>query len=219
MQQPFQDRTAAGQALANRLSHYRDNPDRLILGLPRGGVPVAHEVARVLDAPLDVFVVRKIGVPGHKELALGALASGGVRVLNQDVVHYLSLSDEVIEGLTREEAQEVAQREQRYRNNRPAPTIAGRTVILVDDGLATGATMRAAIAAVRQQQPARVVAAVPVASPEVCEDLQQDADEVVCVATPPALGGISAWYVDFRQTSDDEVRQLLAQATRTRLAS
>jgi putative phosphoribosyl transferase len=212
MQQPFRNRAAAGQTLAEQLTHYQDTPDVLVLGLPRGGVPVAYEVAHALNAPLDVFVVRKIGVPCHEELAMGALASGGVCVLNDDVVRQLSFGQDVIDELTREEQQEVTKREQRYRGDRPAAMLTGRTVILVDDGLATGATMRAAVAAVRQQQPARVVVAVPVAAPDVCSTMQREADEVICAVTPPSLGGISAWYVDFHQTSDDEVRQLLTKA-------
>jgi predicted phosphoribosyltransferase len=212
-QQPFRDRTEAGQLLARQLAHYQQQPDVLVLGLPRGGVPIAYQVAQALGAPLDVFVVRKIGVPGHEELAMGALASGGVRVLNDDVVRHLALDSNTLDALTREEQQEVDQRERRYRGERPAAPLAGRTVILVDDGLATGATMRAAVAAVRQQQPARVAVAVPVAAPQVCDDMRQEADDVVCVATPPALGGIGAWYRDFSQTTDDEVRQLLAQAS------
>jgi predicted phosphoribosyltransferase len=212
MQQRFRDRTEAGQVLAEQLGTYRNTPNVLVLGLPRGGVPVAYEVALALDAPLDVFVVRKLGVPGHEELALGALASGGIRVLNDDVVQQLAPGQDVIDALTREEQQEVAQREQRYRGEQSTPEIAGHTVILVDDGLATGATMRAAVAAVRQQQPARVVVAVPVAPPQVCDDMHQKADEVICAVTPSMLGGIGGWYANFNQTTDDEVRQLLSQA-------
>lgn len=217
-QQPFPDRTAAGQALAEQLHHYQGASDLLVLGLPRGGVPVAYEVAQALGAPLDVFVVRKIGVPGHEELAMGALASGGIRVMNDDVVRELAPSERVIEELTRKEQREVQQREQRYRGERTPPDIAGRTVIVIDDGLATGATMRAACAAVRQQQPARVVVAVPVAAPQVYDEMQQEADEVVCTMTPAALGGIGGWYVDFRQTTDDEVRELLTRAAGERRA-
>jgi predicted phosphoribosyltransferase len=213
MQQRYSNRTEAGQVLANQLAHYQDTPDVLVLGLPRGGVPVAYEVARALDAPLDVFVVRKLGVPGHEELALGALASGGVRVLNDDVVQHLSMGEDVLTALTNEKQQEVTQREQRYRGERAPVSLAGRTVILVDDGLATGATMRAAAKAARQQQPARVVVAVPVGAADVCAEMRQEADEVVCAMTPPGLGGIGAWYADFRQTSDDEVQHILAQAT------
>jgi predicted phosphoribosyltransferase len=218
MQQPFPDRTAAGQLLAEQLARYRGTPSILVLGLPRGGVPVAYEVAKALGAPLDVFVVRKLGVPGHEELALGAIASGGVRVLNDDVVQHVAHSEDVIEELTQREQQEVTQRERRYRGDRPAPTIAGRTVILVDDGLATGATMRAACDAVRQQQPAQIVVAVPVAAPATCDEMQQHADDVICAVTPPALGGIGGWYADFRQTSDKEVQQLLEQAASERAA-
>jgi predicted phosphoribosyltransferase len=212
MQQRFQDRTEAGQVLAEQLGKYHNTPDLLVLGLPRGGVPVAYEVAQALDAPLDVFVVRKIGVPGHKELALGALASGGIRVLNDEVVQQLDLGKDAIDELTSEEQQEVVQREQRYRGERSMPSISGRTVILVDDGLATGATMRAAVAAVRQQQPAQVIVAVPVAPPQVCDDMRQKADDVICAVTPSMLGGIGGWYANFKQTTDDEVQQLLAQA-------
>jgi predicted phosphoribosyltransferase len=212
MQQRFRDRTEAGQVLAEQLGKYRDTPDLLVLGLPRGGVPVAYEVAQALDAPLDVFIVRKIGVPGHEELAMGALASGGIRVLNDDVVKQLALGEDVIDSLTREEQQEVTKREQLYRGERSMPPISDRTVILVDDGLATGATMRAAVSAARQQQPARVVVAVPVAPPQVCDDMRQKADEIICAVTPSMLGGIGGWYANFRQTTDDEVRQLLTQA-------
>jgi predicted phosphoribosyltransferase len=218
MQQPFPDRTAAGKTLAERLRHYQSTPDLLVLGLPRGGVPVAYEVAQALGAPLDVFVVRKIGVPGHEELAMGALASGGIRVMNDDVVRQLAPRESVIEELTREEQKEVEQREQRYRGERTPPPISGRTVILIDDGLATGATMRAACAAVRQQQPTRLIVAVPVAAPQVCDDMQQEADEVICAMTPSSLGGIGGWYHDFRQTTDDEVRELLTQAAREQRA-
>jgi predicted phosphoribosyltransferase len=210
--QPYQDRTTAGQTLASQLSHYSETPDLLVLGLPRGGVPVAYEVAKALAAPLDIFVVRKIGVPGYEELALGAVASGGVRVLNDEVVSQLGVGSETIEALTEEKQHEVAEREQWYRGDRPMPTIAGRTVILVDDGLATGATMRAAVSAVRQQQAARVVVAVPVGASQVCQEMRQQADEVICAMTPPILGGIGAWYNDFNQTPDEEVQQLLAQA-------
>ena len=183
-----------------------------MLGLPRGGVPVASEVARALEAPLDVFLVRKLGVPGHEELAMGAIATGGLRVLNHDVVRHLRIPEDVVEAVTTRELQELARRERSYRGDRPPPDVHGRTVVLVDDGLATGSSMRAAAMAVRQQEPRRIVVAVPVAAPSTCEDLKAEVDDVVCALTPDPFYAVGLWYGDFSQVSEDEVRRLLAQA-------
>jgi putative phosphoribosyl transferase len=209
----FRDRSDAGRQLAEQLTAHADQPDVLVLALPRGGVPVAYEVARALHAPLDVFQVRKLGVPGHEELAMGAIASGGVRVLNEDVVQGLGISEEVLDAVTAQQQQELLRRERTYRDNRPAPEVRGRTVILVDDGLATGSTMRAAVAALRQQQPARIVVAVPVGAPETCAELQTEADQVVCARTPVPFQAVGLWYDDFTQTTDQEVHDLLERAT------
>ena len=191
---------------------YADRDDVLVLALPRGGVPVGFEVAQALRAPLDVFIVRKLGVPGHDELAMGAIATGGVRVLNDDVVISLELEPDVIDAVAAREGKELARRERLYRGARPAPDVHGRTVILVDDGLATGSTMRAAVAALRKQTPARIVVAVPVAAPETCEEFKAEVDEVVCAATPRMFNGVGRWYENFSQTTDEEVHELLAQA-------
>jgi predicted phosphoribosyltransferase len=209
--QRFRNRTDAGRQLAEKLAAYAHRPGVLVLALPRGGVPVGFEVARELGAPLDVFLVRKLGVPGYEELAMGAVATGGVRVLNDEIVRGLGISEHQIDAAAARELQELAQRQRLYRGDRPLPDIAGRTVILVDDGLATGATMRAAIAAVRQQQPARIVVAVPTASPDTCEALKAEADDVVCAMTPEPFLAVGHWYEDFTQTTDDEVRELLAR--------
>jgi predicted phosphoribosyltransferase len=205
----FRDRTHAGQELAGKLLRHAGQPNVLVLGLPRGGVPVAAEVARALGAPLDVFVVRKLGVPGQPEFAMGALASGGVRVLDLDVVRELAIPDAVIESITAVESEELRRRERAYRGTRPAPRVAGRTVILVDDGLATGSTMRAAVEALRQQNPARIVVAVPVGAPETCASFAGVADEVVCARAPEPFRAVGVWYDDFSQTTDDEVREAL----------
>lgn len=210
----YRNRTEAGQALAPHLAAYANRPDVVVLGLPRGGVPVGFAVAEALKAPLDVFTVRKIGVPGHEELALGAVATGGVRVLNEDVVSMLHLAPGVVETLAARTEQELAQRERAYRGDLPPPDLHGRTVVLVDDGLATGATMRAAVEAVRRQGAARVVVAVPVAAASTCEAMRTIADEVVCARTPEPFYAVGLWYEDFRQTTDDEVRDLLARARR-----
>jgi predicted phosphoribosyltransferase len=183
----------------------------LVLALPRGGVPVAYEVARALGAPLDVFVVRKLGVPGYKELAMGAIATGGMRVLNDRLVERLDIPDHVIDAVAEREQRELTRRERLYRCGRPPLDFRGRTVVLVDDGLATGATMHAAIAALRQRQPARIVVAVPTASPETCEEIKAEADDVICAITPEPFHAVGRWYQDFSQTSDEEVRQLLGQ--------
>jgi erythromycin esterase-like protein/predicted phosphoribosyltransferase len=215
----FRDRAEAGRLVAERLRDYAGREDVVVLGLPRGGVPVAYEVARELDAPLDVYVVRKLGLPGHEELAFGAIATGGVRVLNKELIERLQLPAEWVEAIDAKERRELERRERAYRGDRPPADLGGRTVVLVDDGLATGSTMLAAVQAVRQDGPAKVVVAVPVAAPEVCEALQEVADEVVCVSNPRPLHAVGLWYEDFSQTSDDEVRELLAQARRPPVSS
>jgi putative phosphoribosyl transferase len=210
----FKDRRDAGKQLAQELSAYAGRSDVMVLALPRGGVPVAYDVARALNAPLDIFIVRKLGLPGHEELAIGAIASGGVRVLNEDIVRALNIPDSVIESIARRELQELERREGTYRGNRPPPEVRGRTVILVDDGLATGASMRAAVAALRAQNPARIVVAVPTAAPETCEAFESEVDEIVCAMTPEPFYGVGRWYEDFSQTTDEEVRALLEEAAR-----
>ena len=212
----FRDRGDAGRRLADKLKAYADRADVLVLGLPRGGIPVAFEVARALHAPLDVFLVRKLGVPGHEELAMGAIATGGVRVLNERVVRTLDLPENVIDAIAAEEQRELERRERAYRGDRPPPGVRGRTVILVDDGLATGSTMRAAIAAVRKQRPARVIVAVPVAAPEICAEFETEsnADEIVCLQTPTPFYAVGLWFEDFEQTTDEEVREQLERAVR-----
>jgi len=211
----FKDRRDAGEKLAYKLAAHANRDDLLVLALPRGGVPVAYEVAKRLNAPLDVFLVRKLGVPGHEELAMGAIASGGTRVLNQDVVGPLKIGDETIEDVARVEQVELERREQKYRGGRHGPSVEGRTVILIDDGLATGATMRAAVEALRQQEPKELIVAVPVSSPETCAELREEADEVVCAVTPRPFYGVGMWYMDFSQTTDDEVSRLLRAASFT----
>jgi erythromycin esterase-like protein/predicted phosphoribosyltransferase len=206
----FRDRSEAGRLLAAKLTAYANRPDVLVLGLPRGGVPVAYEVAQALGAPLDVFVVRKLGVPGYEELAMGAVATGGVRVLNDQLVRRLGIPGALIDTVASQERQELARRERLYREGRPPPDVRGRTVILVDDGLATGATMHAAIEALRQLQPARIVVAVPTASPEACEEMRAKVDDVICAITPEPFEAVGRWYQDFSQTTDEEVRGLLA---------
>jgi predicted phosphoribosyltransferase len=212
IERPFLNRRQAGAALAASLASYAGRPDVIVLALPRGGVPVAYEVATSLGAPLDVFLVRKLGTPGHQELAMGAIATGGVRVLNQDVVRWYGIPEGAIDAVARREQVELERREREYRQDRPPRNLQGRTVILVDDGLATGSTMRAAVEAVRQQQPARVIVAVPVAARDTCREFQEVADEIVCARTPEPFSAVGQWYVDFSQTTDDEVRALLADA-------
>jgi len=212
MDHVFRDRHEAGRLLAERLAAYTDRSDVVILALPRGGVPVAFEIAAVLHVPLDVMVVRKLGVPGHEELAMGAIASGGVQVVNQEVVRHLGLSQAVLESVAATEYQELTRRERAYRGSHGAAIVEGRTVILVDDGLATGSTMRAAVAALRRRGPTRIVIAVPTAAPETCEELKTEVDEIVCATTPTPFYGVGQWYDDFSQTTDDEVRDLLEQA-------
>jgi predicted phosphoribosyltransferase len=205
----FRDRREAGRLLAAKLTAYANRPDVIVLALPRGGVPVGYEVARALGAPLDVFVVRKLGVPGYEELAMGAVATGGVRVLNDQVVSRLGIPGHVIDAVAAHEQQELALRERLYRGGRPPLDVRNRTVILVDDGLATGATMHAAIAALRQLHPARIVVAVPTASPETCEEMRAEADDVICAVTPEPFQAVGRWYQDFSQTTDEEVQDLL----------
>lgn len=208
----FRDRVHAGQVLASKLTKYGGRPDVRVLALPRGGVPVAYEVARALGAPLDVFLVRKLGVPGHRELAMGAIASGHVRVLNRDIVGQLGIPPEVIDRVAALEEQELARRERAYRGDRPPLDLRNQTVILVDDGLATGATMRAAVAALRQQGPARIVVAVPAAAAETCAAIAEEVDEIVCAETPRPFYAVGLWYEDFGETTDEEVRRLLGSA-------
>jgi predicted phosphoribosyltransferase len=214
----FQDRRAAGRALADRLRQYSDRGDVVVLALPRGGVPVAYEVARALSAPLDVFVVRKLGVPGHEELAMGAIASGDVRVLNQDVLDWYALPDSIIESATRREQTELERRERLYREGRALIPTKDRIVLLVDDGLATGSTMRAAVRAVRELAPEKIVVAVPVGARDTCEAIRAIADDVVCVLMPHTFSAVGQWYVDFSQTTDEEVRRLLGDAALPRHA-
>lgn len=207
----FQDRADAGRQLAARLKRYANRPDVLVLALPRGGVPVAYEVAQALKAPLDVCLVRKLGVPGQPELALGAIASGGVLVLNNDVIDGLAIAKHTIDAVVAQESRELQRRDRAYRGNRPPPHIGDRLVILVDDGIATGATMRAAISVIAPQSPARLIVATPVAPLSSCEDLSLEIDEMVCVTMPTNLNAIGSRYADFSQTTDAEVRQLLAR--------
>ena len=218
MERAFLNRIEAGRQLAEKLDNYAGHEDVIVLGLPRGGVPVAHEVAKRLRAPLDVFIVRKLGVPGFEELAAGAIASGGVRVLNEDVMRAIPHANEVIEAVTAREAAELERREQIYRQGRPPPELRGRIVILVDDGLATGATMRAAVKALRHGGAAKIVVAVPVGPPDTCREIEQQADETVCLSTPAFFQAVGQYYEDFSQTTDEDVRQLLARAAQERTA-
>lgn len=213
--QRFRDRSDAGCRLAEKLSDYANRQDVLVLALPRGGVPVAFEVACSLGAPLDIFVVRKLGVPGHEELAMGAVATGGIRVLNDEIVRGLDIPDQAIDEAADRELRELARRERLYRGGRSAPDVKHKSVVLVDDGLATGATMRAAVRALRQQHPERIVVAVPTASPDTSQALKAEADEVVCVITPEPFFAVGYWYDDFAQTTDAEVRDLLSAPARS----
>jgi predicted phosphoribosyltransferase len=215
MVKPFADRAEAGQVLAGKLEAYVGRDDVIVLALPRGGVPVAYEVARSLGVPLDVFLVRKLGAPGHEELAMGAIASGDVVVMNDDVLRALKVSDEMIEARIASERRELARRESAYRDDRPPLQLKGRTVILIDDGLATGSTMKAAVTALRRQNPARIVVASPIGAASTCSEIQSIADEVICAVTPEPFRAVGLWYDDFEQTSDDEVRDLLARAAQS----
>ena len=206
---PFRDRVQAGQLLSRKLKHYADRPDVIVLALPRGGVPLGREIGRLLNVPLDVFLVRKLGTPGQEELAMGAIASGGLRVLNDEVVEALHVPAHVIDAVTTRELRELARRERLYREGRVAPDVTGRVLILVDDGLATGSTMRAAVAALRQAKPMRIVIAVPVAAAPTCSELGREVDEMVCLHTPEPFYSVGFWYEDFSQTSDEDIRQML----------
>ena len=212
MSRRFENRADAGRVLAKMLVTYADRPDAIVLALPRGGVPVAYEVAQALALPLDIFLVRKLGVPGHEELAMGAIATGGVRVLNDDVVGPLGIDTATLDRVAAREEQELERREAAYRDGRPRPDVTGRTVILVDDGLATGSTMLVAIRALHLQQPARVVVAVPTAAPSVCAEIGREVDEIICAITPEPFYAVGLWYDDFNETTDDDVRTLLHQA-------
>ena len=211
-QEPYRDRRHAGAELARRLGHLKA-ADVVVLALPRGGVPVAFEVARALNASLDVFVVRKLGLPGHPEYAMGAIASGGVRVLNDDVVTLYGIPERAVDAIARHEHLELERRERAYRNGRPPLDVSGRTVVLIDDGLATGSTMKAAVEAVRALEPARIVVAVPVGSPDTCRDFAAIADDIVCARAPEHFAAVGQWYDDFGQTTDEEVRELLQAAS------
>jgi len=215
----FLDRTEAGRLLATKLTKYANRPDVIVLALPRGGVPVAYEIARMLNASLDVFVVRKLGVPGQEELAMGAIATGGVRVLDRGLVQALQIPDAVIDRVTEHERRELEHRERAYRNDRPPPDVQGRTVILVYDGIATGSTMHAAIAALRQQEAARIVVAAPTAALATAEAMRGEVDEFVAVITPEEFCAVGRWYEDVAQTTDDEVRALLGRSEQERLAA
>jgi predicted phosphoribosyltransferase len=208
--EPFANRDEAGRALGKEiLRRIGKWPDAIVLALPRGGVPVAHAVAQAIDAPLDVFIVRKLGVPGHEELAMGAIASGGVRVLNDDVLRQIPVPPSAIDAVARREQRELERREREYRGNRPPLDVAGRTIIVVDDGLATGSTMRAAVRALRKLRPRAVIVAVPVAANSTCDELRREADEVICLWTPEPFQAVGLWYDDFTQTTDEEVHELL----------
>ncbi len=210
----FKDRRFAGQLLAQELAAYANRSDVVVLGLPRGGVPVAFEVAKALNAPLDVLAVRKLGVPDQEELAMGAIASGGVRILNKHIISLVNISDEVIARVAVQEERELERREQLYRGDRPFPNLRGRTVILVDDGLATGATMWAATVAVQKQQPAVIVIAVPVAAAETCEQLEPEVNQIACISKPSPFYSVGLWYENFPQTTDEEVRELLIKGAK-----
>jgi putative phosphoribosyl transferase len=214
---PFADRHEAGRELAAKLRHYRGNPGVVVLALPRGGVPVAFEIAEALDAPLDIFVVRKIGMPSHPEFAIGAIASGGVEVLNEDIIDSFGIPKSAVEAVVRNERIELERREREYRRDQPVIDLRNRIPILVDDGLATGATMKAAAQAIRARGPARVIVAVPVGAPQTCREFADIADEIVCARTPEPFAAVGLWYRDFSQTTDDEVRRLLQEHATRRL--
>lgn len=213
MEEPYRDRRQAGAELARRLGHLKGRNDLVVLALPRGGVPVAYEVARALEAPVDVFVVRKLGLPGHPEYAMGAIASGGVRVLNDDAVRLYRIPNVVIDQIAADEQTELERRERAYREDRPPIDLCGRVVVLIDDGLATGSTMKAAVEAVRAHAPATVIVAVPVGSPDTCREFAAIADEIICAREPDHFAAVGQWYDDFQQTTDEEVRALLHDAS------
>jgi len=210
----FRNRIDAGRQLAQRLQHFADRNDVIVLALPRGGVPIGYEVPHALNAPLDVFLVRKVGVPGHAEYAMGAIASGGVRVLNDEAMRMLGISNETFEAVVADEEVELKRRETLYRDGRPAPDVQNKTVILVDDGLATGSSMKAAVHALRRLGPAYIVVAVPVGAADTCAALANEADEAICAREPDPFYGVGLWYQDFTPTSDEEVKELLARAER-----
>lgn len=216
----FKDRSDAGEFLGQKLVEYRNRNDVVVLALPRGGVPVAYQVAKALNAPLDVFVVRKLGVPGFEECAMGAIASGGVRVLNDNVISYLHIADDVVDDITATEFTELERRERLYRGTRRPIEVTGQTVIIVDDGMATGSTMRAAVKALRKKSPAKIVVAVPVGARETCDSFKKDVDTIaVCAITPEPFNAVGLWYRNFSQTTDVEVQQLLRKAKQTRAAA
>jgi len=215
VEERFRNRVEAGRLLGQAVAErVRDRTNIIVLALPRGGVPVGHEVARALGAPLDVFIVRKLGVPGHEELAMGAIASGGVRVMNDDVLRHVPISRNAIEAVSARELVELGRREKSYRGSKPPLDVRGKTVIVVDDGLATGSTMRAAVRALRQEQAASIIVAVPVAARETCEDFFREVDDIVCLRTPHPFEAVGLWYDDFTQTTDEEVHALLAEETK-----
>jgi putative phosphoribosyl transferase len=216
--QLFRNRKEAGQLLAEKLKDYAKKPNLIVLALPRGGVPVAFEVAKALNAPLDIFLVRKLGVPGHEEFAMGAIATGGVRMLNENVIHGLHITREIIDQVTIKEQKELMRREEVYKGLRPEPELVDRDVILIDDGLATGASMQTAFNAIKKQRPASIIIGVPVAAPDVCSSFKKMADDIVCVYTPDSFMSVGRWYHDFSQTSDTEVIDLLKQAEKARLS-
>jgi putative phosphoribosyl transferase len=208
----FKNRREAGKLLAEKLIHYKNKSDILVLALPRGGVPVAFEVAKSLNAEMDIFIVRKLGIPGHEELAMGAIATGGIRILNEDVVRVINIPLSAIELVTHQELLEIKRREEQYRGNTPEPMVSAKTVIIIDDGLATGSSMKAAISALKRQGPASITVAVPVAEAGVCNNFKQIVDDVICVKTPVNFRAVGMWYEDFTQTSDQEVIDLLKEA-------
>jgi putative phosphoribosyl transferase len=207
----FKDRSDAGKQLAEKLSEYKNKKDVLVLGLPRGGVPVAYEIAKHLNVPLDVFIVRKLGVPGHEELAMGAIATGDIKVMNEDVVRYLNIPEDLIDTEVARERLELQRRLELYRGSREFPYLENKTIILVDDGLATGATMKAAVSAINEQKANKLIVAVPIASEETCDEMGDRVDDIICLYTPEYFGGVGAWYDDFSQTSDNEVKGILHQ--------
>ncbi|MCW8445634.1 phosphoribosyltransferase [Fluoribacter gormanii] len=205
----YDDRYQAGRVLTDLLKDYEKRTDVIVLALPRGGVPVAYEIASKLSLPLDIFIVRKLGVPGHEELAMGAIASGGITVFNEEIVNSLHISKEAINKIQKSEQEELSRRELVYRGKKPFPMLPGKTVILVDDGIATGYTMRAAIAALKQQNPAKIIVTVPVAARSTCDEIAPLVDEIICPMRPVNFYAVGMWYNDFSQTTDDEVMQLL----------